>query len=58
MTMLETVVTLLCKHWGDLDSIQNVICYMKIITKLKKLVIYLVIIIVKEWFVAMTLTAK
>ena len=36
MTMLEAVVTLLWKHWADLNSVQNLIYYLKIITKLKK----------------------
>ena len=52
ITMLEAVVQLLWKHWADLNSVQNLIYYLKIINKLKKL---LVTILVKEWFVSIAL---
>ena len=36
ITMLEAVVTLLWKHWTNLNSVENLIYYLKIITKLKE----------------------
>ena len=41
--MLEAVVMLLWKHWTDLNSVQNLIYYLKIVTKQKKKKLFVMI---------------